>query len=133
MIPIVGRLYGERNVGISIYGRAPHSRSVANIMNPHHFLHQGTCNELYDFETHRVLTALAKLDISHAHIDLGKLTVKYMEQQEQLGDKAPSVQDFVAAQLSYLVGVKSKPIEKSQDIVLYGFGRIGRLIARLLV
>jgi len=133
MIPIVGRLYSERNVGIFIYGRALHNRSVANIMKSHRFVRQVGRNEMSEFETHPVLTALAKLDISHAHIDLGKLTVKYMEQQEQLGDKAPSVQDFVAAQLSYLVGVKSKPIEKSQDIVLYGFGRIGRLIARLLV
>ena len=133
MIPIVGRLYSERNVGIFIYGRALHNRSVANIMKSHRFVRQVGRNEMSEFETHPVLTALAKLDISHAHIDLGKLTVKYMEQQEQLGDKALSVQDFVAAQLSYLVGVKSKPIEKSQDIVLYGFGRIGRLIARLLV
>lgn len=133
MIPIVGRLYSERNVGIFIYGRALHNRSVANIMKSHRFVRQVGRNEMSEFETHPVLTALAKLDISHAHIDLGKLTVKYMEQQEQLGDKAPSVQDFVAEQLSYLVGVKTKPIEKSQDIVLYGFGRIGRLIARLLV
>lgn len=133
MIPIVGRLYSERNVGIFIYGRALHNRSVANIMKSHRFVRQVGRNEMSEFETHPVLTALAKLDISHAHIDLGKLTVKYMEQQEQLGDKAPTVHDFVTSELGYLIGVKSKPIEKSQDIVLYGFGRIGRLIARLLV
>src|SRR5690606_24633792 len=133
MIPIVGRLYSERNVGIFIYGRALHNRSVANIMKSHRFVRQVGRNEMSEFETHPVLTALAKPDSAHAQAALGKLTVKYLEQQERLGDKAPSAQDVGAAQLSYLVGVKSKPIEKSQDIVLYGFGRIGRLIARLLV
>ena len=40
---------------------------------------------------------------------------------------------FVRGELGYLDGVNNKPIEKSQDVVLYGFGRIGRLMARLLI
>ena len=32
-----------------------------------------------------------------------------------------------------VIGRHIPPLEKPQDVVLYGFGRIGRLIARLLV
>ena len=39
----------------------------------------------------------------------------------------------MAEELSYLVGNQQSPIAKSQDVVLYGFGRIGRLMARLLI
>ena len=133
MIPIVGRLYSERNVGIFVYGRALHNRSVANIMKSHRFVRQVDRNEMSEFETHPVLMALAKLDLSYCQVDLGKLTVKFMEHQESAGDKAMSVSDFVKQELSYLIGVHTKPIEKAQDLVLYGFGRIGRLIARLLI
>ncbi|MGJ8690067.1 MAG: glyceraldehyde-3-phosphate dehydrogenase [Gammaproteobacteria bacterium] len=133
MIPIVGRLYSERNVVIFIYGRALHNRSVANIMKSHRFVRQVDRNEMSEFESHPVLMALAKLDLAHVHVDLGKLTVSFMEQQKNLGSAALDVEAFVAKELGYMVGVKTKPIEKSQDIVLYGFGRIGRLIARLLI
>lgn len=133
MIPVVGRLYSERNVGIFVYGRALHNRSVTNIMKSHRFVRQVGRNEMSEFESHPVLMALAKLDLAHVHIDLGKLTVRYMELQEDVGAAVPSVDDFVKKELNHLVGIKTKPIEKSQDIVLYGFGRIGRLIARLLI
>ena len=133
MIPVVGRLYSERNVGIFVYGRALHNRSVTNIMKSHRFVRQVGRNELSEFESHPVLMALAKLDLAHVHIDLGKLTVRYMELEEDVGAAVPSVDDFVRQELKHLVGIKTKPIEKSQDIVLYGFGRIGRLIARLLI
>jgi glyceraldehyde 3-phosphate dehydrogenase len=133
MIPVVGRLYSERNVGIFVYGRALHNRSVTNIMKSHRFVRQVGRNEMSEFESHPVLMALAKLDLAHVHIDLGKLTVRYMELQEEAGSSVPSVDDFVRHELRHLIGIKTSPIEKSQDIVLYGFGRIGRLIARLLI
>ncbi|MEX0740507.1 MAG: glyceraldehyde-3-phosphate dehydrogenase [Pseudohongiella sp.] len=131
MIPVVGRLYSERNVGVFIYGRALHNKSVTSIMKSHRFVRQVGRNEMSEFESHPVLMALAKLDLWHCQIDLGKLTVKYMELQEN--GKAPDVDSYVADELKSLAGVKTPPSEKSQDIVLYGFGRIGRLIARLLV
>jgi len=131
MIPVVGRLYSERNVGVFIYGRPLHNRSVTNIMKSHRFVRQVGRNEMSEFEAHPVLMALAKLDLWHCQIDLGKLTVKYMELQQ--AGKAPSVDEYVAAELGALVGDKTPPSKKSQDVVLYGFGRIGRLIARLMI
>lgn len=133
MIPVVGRLFSQRDIGIFIYGRPLHNRSVTFIMKTHSFVRGIERNEMSEFETHPVLMALAKLDIWHTHIDLGKLTVRFMEHQQEAGAKSWSVDDFVRDQLAYLVGVRDVPIKKPQDIVLYGFGRIGRLMARLLV
>ncbi|MDD9896464.1 MAG: glyceraldehyde-3-phosphate dehydrogenase [Gammaproteobacteria bacterium] len=133
MIPVIGRLFSQRNVGIYIYGRPLHNRSVTFIMKSHRFVRQVERNEMSEFETHPVLIAMAKLDLWHAQIDLGKLTVAFMEHQEEKGQDALPVDDFVRKELAYLDGVKENPVEKSQDVVLYGFGRIGRLMARLLV
>lgn len=131
MIPVVGRLYSERNVGVFIYGRALYNKSVTSIMKSHRFVRQVGRNEMSEFESHPVLMALAKLDLWHCQIDLGKLTVKYMELSRD--GNAPSVEAFVSQELAALNGVRTPPSQKSQDIVLYGFGRIGRLMARLLI
>ena len=133
MIPVIGRLFSQRNVGIFIYGRPLHNRSVTFIMKSHRFVRQVERNEMSEFETHLTLMAMAKLDLWHAQIDLGKLTVRYMEHLDSQRDAALPVDDFVRSEMGYLDGLKKKPIEKSQDVVLYGFGRIGRLMARLLV
>jgi len=133
MIPVIGQLFSQRNVGIFIYGRPLHNRSVTFIMKTHRFVRQVESNEMSEFESHPVLLAVAKLDLRHVKIDLGKLTIHYMEHQESEGDKALDVDSFVARELAYLTGIKDCPIEKAQDVVLYGFGRIGRLMARLLV
>ncbi len=133
MIPVIGRLFSKRDVGIFIYGRPLHNRSVTFIMKSHRFVRQIERNEMSEFETHPVLIALAKLDIWQAQIDLGKLTVAYMAQLEAKGDAALSVDDFVRAELANIDGVQRDPNNKSQDVVLYGFGRIGRLMARLLI
>ena len=133
MIPVIGKLFNRQNIGIYIYGRPLHNRSVTFIMKSHRFVRQVERNEMSEFESHPVLLALAKLDLCHANIDLGKLTVRFMEHQEAAGHEAKDVDSFVAEELSYLVGNQQSPIAKSQDVVLYGFGRIGRLMARLLI
>ena len=74
---------------------------------------------------------MAKLELSPAQIDLGKLTVNYMEALEK--DADVDLDKLVANELSHLVGVDYQPIEKPTDIILYGFGRIGRLVTRLLL
>lgn len=133
MIPVIGRLFSKRNVGMFIYGRPLHNRSVTFIMKAHRFVRGIERNEMSEFESHNVLLALAKLDLWHVQIDLGKLTVRFMEHQEKKGGDALGVDDFVRAELAYLDGVNKNPIKKCQHVVLYGFGRIGRLMARLLI
>ena len=133
MIPAIGRLFSQRNVGIYIYGRPLHNRSVTFIMKAHRFVRQIERNEMSEFESHPVLMALSKLDLWHEQIDLGKLTVRFMEHQEAEGRAAQDVDEFVKGELAYLDGVNKKPIKKCQHVVLYGFGRIGRLMARLLI
>ncbi|WP_221197238.1 glyceraldehyde-3-phosphate dehydrogenase [Simiduia aestuariiviva] len=128
MIPMVGKLNREQNVGIYIYGRSLVNSSVIDIMKIHRFVRQVESNELSEFETFPVLKAVCELDLGRAHIDIGQITVKYMKDSRGL-----SVQDFVKEELRDAIGSEFKPLPQSQDVVLYGFGRIGRLVARLLI
>ena len=129
MIPIIGRLY-RKNVVAYCYGRALYNQSVIQIMKTHRYVRQVAQNELSEFESHPILEALSQLDLGPCHIDVGKLATRFMEESEGNGIDPLA---FVRRECAEVVGRHVPPLERPQDIVLYGFGRIGRLMARLLV
>lgn len=129
MIPIIGRLY-RNNVVTYCYGRALHNQSVTNLMKAHRYVRQVAHNELSEFESFPILEAMSNLDLGPSHIDVGKLTVRYMEEAES-NEITPF--DFAKRECAEVIGHHTKPVEDPQDVVLYGFGRVGRLLARLLI
>ena len=129
MIPIIGRLY-RKNVVAYCYGRALYNQSVIQIMKTHRYVRQVAHNELSEFESHPILDALSRLDLGPCHIDVGKIATRYMEESEGNGIDPLA---FVRRECAEVIGRHVPPLQRPQDIVLYGFGRIGRLLARLLV
>lgn len=130
MIPLIGQLY-RKNVVTYCYGRAMHNQSVTQLMKTHRYVRQIAQNELSEFESYPILEAMSKLDVGPCHIDVGKLAIIYMEESQAGTDVSP--QAFVEKACAEVIGRHVPPIPEPQDIVLYGFGRIGRLLARLLV
>ena len=128
MIPVIGKLYRERNVSTYMYGNNMVNKSVIDLMKSHRFVRQVEMNELSEFDTAPMLDAIAKLQLGPAHLDLGKMVVKFKK-----GGNGRSIQDFVHDELAEIVGSDIKPLPEPQDVVLYGFGRIGRLVARILI
>jgi len=129
MIPIVGRLSREKNVKCYIYGRSLVNRSVLQIMKDHRYVRQVEENELSEFETAPVLDELSKLDLGPAHIDVGRIAVAYFD--KGMGEGL-SIEDYVRREVADLIGAQEVTHEPV-DVVLYGFGRIGRLMARILI
>ena len=127
MIPMIGGLY-RRNVVIYIHGVPLYNQSVIELMKAHRFVRQIEHNEMSEFETHPMLEILSELDLGPAHIDIGKLTSNYMEDSEGL-----SVRRYIERKCRDILG-KHKTVNHAPcDVVVYGFGRIGRLVTRLLV
>ncbi len=73
-----------------------------------------------------VARGLLDLDLAPSKIDIGRLTHEFVL------SKSTSVQGFLNDHLSGFIG-QDKHTFKPQDVVLYGFGRIGRIAARELV
>lgn len=132
MIPIIGSLY-RRNVVTYCYGRALHNQSVTDIMKTHRFVRNVAHNELSEFESFPILDAMAQLDLGPSHVDVGKLATKYMEVSDNGNGSSPTPIEFAQKECSAVIGRHIKPLEQAQDVVLYGFGRVGRLLARLLI
>lgn len=130
MIPVVGQLSRERNVKSYIYGRSLVNQSVLDIMKSHRWVRQMEDNELSEFETTPVLNAVSSLELGPCHLDIGRLAVAYFDKGAGAG---LSIEQYVSQELDYLIGSTHKPVDAPVDVVLYGFGRIGRLMARILI
>ncbi len=127
MIPVIGRLQRENNVTTTVYSRALVNKSVIQILKAHRFVKQIEDSELSVVDTFPILQAVAKLDLGPCRIDIGKLAVEYKKDNRGL-----SVEEYVRAELSDATSNKAATPEPT-DVVLYGFGRIGRILARLLI
>lgn len=127
MIPLIGNLYRKRNVITSIYGRPIINRSVVQLLKSHRFVRHMEDQELSVHDTYQVLKAIEKMDVARAHIDIGKLAVSYSRD-----GGSQELSEFIRDSLKDVEG--RNPAEgENRDVVLYGFGRIGRLLARILV
>ena len=128
MLPLVGKLYRDRNVILSVFGRSLVHESAINILKAHRYARQLVGQELSIHESCSVLTALSKLDLAPARIDLGKLTTQY----QKVADKQ-DIPTFLQNTLATIINQTSSSATCPRDVVLYGFGRIGRLIGRVLI
>ena len=75
-------------------------------------------------------TLLAKeminMNLSPSKIDIGILTAEYIESESTESNT------FLSEKLSHIIGADTSS-KQAKDVILYGFGRIGRLAARELI
>ncbi|MGW2662826.1 glyceraldehyde-3-phosphate dehydrogenase [Nocardia tengchongensis] len=128
MIPIIGSLYRDKGVTILLHSRSLVNKSVISILRTHRFARQIEGEELSIDETLPFLEALRSLDLGPSKIDLGRLVMAY-----RADDRGLSVPEFTADVLADVIAGNKAAAQGPRDVVLYGFGRIGRLVSRLLI
>ena len=130
MIPLIGQLYRNNNVVLSIHGRSLINRSVIEILKAHRFARHRQADEsgLAVHDTYAVLKAMSELKLGAASVDLGKMVGKFKAE-----GNGRSIEQFVKDELADVANQQNASPRKGTDVVLYGFGRIGRLLARILI
>ncbi|MCL7364229.1 MULTISPECIES: glyceraldehyde-3-phosphate dehydrogenase [Streptomyces] len=128
MIPMIGKLHREQDVTILLHSRSLVNKSVVSILKTHRFARQIAGAELSVTETMPFLRALTTLDLGPSQIDIGMLAATWKSD-----DRGLSVEEFTAEAVAGATGANKIDRREGRDVVLYGFGRIGRLVARLLI
>lgn len=128
MIPMIGQLHRERDVTILVHSRSLVNKSVISLLKTHRYVRQIETRELAIEETFPILQVLNTLDLGPSRIDIGKLAIAYAEDTSGV-----SIEEFTRRSVEGATGEHKVVREGPTDVVLYGFGRIGRLLARLLV
>jgi glyceraldehyde 3-phosphate dehydrogenase len=130
MLPLIGQLYRDHGIVTTVYGKTLVRQSGIEILRTHRFARQILNNEISVRDSFPVLEAMCRLDLAPARVDIGKLTTRY---QAQAAGGGLSLADFVARELAPINTGRGSVLSEPQDVVLYGFGRIGRLLARILI
>lgn len=128
MLPMMGKLYRNNGVILRMYNRPLVGVSTNQLLKDHRFVRQHEGQSLPIEDSYAILSAMSKLDLGAARIDLGKLTMKWIK-----SGQTQNADEFVATELKTIIEDNSPLLEEPKDVVLYGFGRIGRILARLLI
>lgn len=128
MIPHIGKLYRQNRVITTIHGRSLINQSTVSILKLHRFARQIDEDELDIAQTAPLLEALSTLNLSSASLDLALLLQKYQEQPA-----GTDLNTFLRNELAAIIDTPTSTETRGTDVVLYGFGRIGRLLARIMI
>jgi len=128
MQPIIGRLYRNKGVELVVYGKPLVNATTIDIIKSHKTVERFEQQKLRLRESFVVLEAIAKLDLAPGRIDLGKLAFAFHYKNAAEGS---TLEQYLETELADLL--QQEDTVKPTDVVLYGFGRIGRLVARLMI
>jgi glyceraldehyde 3-phosphate dehydrogenase len=128
LISVVGNLWFEKSVELIIFRNQLVDRSASEIMNLHQYAKTIIKQPINVKDTAVLAYEIYKLDLAPSRIDIGRLSAEWL--QEKAKYKTPA--EFVTDKLKGFIGKDRKTITP-KDVVLYGFGRIGRLAARELI
>ncbi|PMN72154.1 glyceraldehyde-3-phosphate dehydrogenase [Enterovibrio norvegicus] len=127
MYPLIGKLYREKGVDIHIYGRAMVTASTIDVVKAHRVARWYTGQEVTTEHTLPLLQALSNMDLPPCRVDLGRLASLYWSEHEDDAE----LEGFLERAVADLP--KGNALDAPRDVVLYGFGRIGRLVTRLMI
>ena len=125
MLPLIGRLHRNNDVVVSIFGRLLVGATDIDIIKAHRYARRVADREMPLAQTLPVLKELGEMNLGTASIDVGRLATGF----EKSG--GTDLRAYLEEELAEVVGTHSETYPT--DVVLYGFGRIGRLLARILI
>ena len=127
LLETASKMQFNKSVELVLFRRKVFDKKVSEIINDHAYAKKFTGMDIPLSLTLALTQAISALDLAPSRIDLGRLCKEYIEDGNQADFSA-----FVTAKLKNFIG-KEKKILTPRDVVLYGFGRIGRLAARILI
>ncbi|GIU02520.1 glyceraldehyde-3-phosphate dehydrogenase [Shewanella sp. KT0246] len=127
MQPLLGKLYRNQGVEVLVYGKPLLNASTIEIIKAHRLVRRHIGEKLRLRESFPFVEALSKLSVKHCKVDIGKLAINYWRDNAD----ASQIQAYMTKELEQ--GLNFGDDVESKDVVLYGFGRIGRLLARLMI
>ena len=122
-IKIISDLWYDKSIELVLFRNQLIDRSVSDIINLHEYAGEFVQKPINVFDSVEIAQAIQSLDLPPARIDIGKLTYEYHLEDDKYNDATAFVIDK-------LKNAKEYTEIKPKDVVLYGFGRIGRLLAR---
>lgn len=128
LIHVTGSLWFDKSVELVIFRNQVVDRSASQILSLLQYAKEIVKKPINIFDALLIAKELYAVEISPSRLDIGKLTHEWILEKAQYAN----IKDFVNTKLKDFIG-KNKKVLVPKDVVLYGFGRIGRILARELI
>jgi len=125
-INIISDLWYDKSIELVIFRNQLIDCNVSEILHLHEYSAEFVQKPISIFDSVEIAQAIKTLHLPPAKLDIGKLTYEYHLED----NKYQNALAFVSEKLN---GAKAQKSIQPKDVVLYGFGRIGRLLARELM
>lgn len=125
-IKVVSDLWYDRSIELVLFRNQLIDRNVSEIINLHEYAGEFVQKPISVFDSVEIAQAILSLDLPPSKLDIGKLTYEYHLEENEM-------QDAMTFVMSKLGDAQKTEEITPKDVVLYGFGRIGRLLARELM
>jgi glyceraldehyde 3-phosphate dehydrogenase len=126
-IKIISDLWYDRAIEVVLFKNQIIDKPVSEIINLHEYAGQFVQKPISIFDSVEILRAISDINLPPSKLDIGKLTYEYHSDEEN------SYQNVKAFVIDKLKDASNSKVIEPKDVVLYGFGRIGRLLARKLM
>ena len=126
LIKIISDLWYDKSIELVLFRNQLIDKNVSDIMNLHEYAGEFVGKPISIFDTVEIANAIFTMDLPPSKLDIGKLTYEFQLAENQYDNSKAFVVDK-------LKNAKSYQEIQPKDVILYGFGRIGRLLARELM
>jgi glyceraldehyde 3-phosphate dehydrogenase len=124
----VGELLYDKGIELVLFRHHLTDSTISDLLNLHEYAKTVVNKPIDVFTSSELAEEISLMDLAPAKLDIGKLSSEWLAEQNDYDSKASFLKDKLAG-FSVSSGNNIEP----RDVVLYGFGRIGRLAARELI
>ncbi|MFK7757462.1 MAG: glyceraldehyde-3-phosphate dehydrogenase [Flavobacteriales bacterium] len=128
LIHSIGKLMYEKSIELVLFRNHLVDTSISEVLKLHRYAAEMVGKSISVFDSAELAKEIYLMDLAPAKIDIGKLADEWLTERETY----KSIKVFLEDKFQNFLTAESKPLEP-RDVILYGFGRIGRLAARELI
>lgn len=125
-IKVASDLWYDKSIELVLFRNQLIDCNVSDILSLHDYAGKFVQKPISIFDSVEIAEAIKMLDFPPAKLDIGKLTYEFHLEDQRYSNATAFVSDKLKT------AKKTQEI-KPKDVVLFGFGRIGRLLARELM
>ena len=124
----IGKLLVDKSVELVLFRNQITDITISDLLRLHKYAREVVQKEISIFDSSALAKDIFEMNLAPAKIDIGKLASEWASEK----DNHASRKDFLHDKLNHCLVENSHPFVP-RDVVLFGFGRIGRLAARELI
>lgn len=122
-------LWYDKGIELVIFRKKLFDTKTSEVLNHHTYAQKVVGKPITIEETAHFAKLLCTLDICPARMDIGRIVYEWKTESKNFESELA----FLKTKLSSFIGEENVEKTTPKDVVLYGFGRIGRLLARELI